>query len=60
MLADGSPPRRSINKVGLERADFSADEIEIARGLQEIYRSDLNRGQAIDFIEKESLYEIIL
>ena len=56
MLADGSPAEtRSINKVGLERADFSADEIEIARAVfKKIYRSDLNRGQAIDFIEKES------
>ena len=33
---------RSINKVGLERADFSADEIEIARAVfKKIYWSDL-------------------
>ena len=51
MLADGAPAEvRSINKVGMERAGFSSKDIETARGVFKVlYKSDLNRSQAIDY-----------
>ena len=68
MLADGSPAEvRSINKVGLERADFNSSEIELIRSAFKIfYRKDLNRSQALKYweenfsIEKESVLEELL
>ena len=55
MLADGSPAEvRSINKVGMERSGFSGDEVETARGVFKVlYKSDLNRSQAIERLENE-------
>ena len=68
MLADGSPAEvRSINKVGLERADFNSSEIELIRSAFKIlYRKDLNRSQALKYleenfsIEKEPVLEELL
>ncbi len=53
MLADGSPAEvRSINKVGMERAGFSGDEIETARSVfKTLYRSSLNRSQALNQLD---------
>lgn len=50
MLSDGSPAiARTVNKVGLERAGFSKDEISQARRVFKIfYKDGLNRSQAID------------
>ncbi len=55
MLADGAPAEvRSINKVGMERAGFSSEEVETARGVFKVlYKSDLNRSQAIDYLRNE-------
>ena len=55
MLADGSPAEvRSINKVGIDRAGFSSEEIETVRGVFKIlYKSDLNRSQAIERLQNE-------
>lgn len=55
MLADGSPAEvRSINKVGLERAAFTVDHIELIRSVFKVlYRREMNRTQAITHLEKE-------
>lgn len=55
MLADGAPAEvRSINKVGMERAGFSSEDVETARGVFKIiYKRDLNRSQAIDYLQNE-------
>ena len=54
MLADGSPADvRAINKVGLERAGFEYSEIELIRGaFKVLYRKDLNRSQALQYLEE--------
>ena len=56
MLADGFPAEvRSINKVGMERNGFPVEDIEAARGVfKTIYRSDYNRGQALDSLSGAS------
>jgi UDP-N-acetylglucosamine acyltransferase len=53
MLADGSPAEvRSINKVGLERAGFESSEIESIRSaFKVLYRKDLNRSQALQYLQ---------
>jgi UDP-N-acetylglucosamine acyltransferase len=53
MLADGSPAEvRSINKVGLERAGFEYSEIESIRSaFKVLYRKDLNRSQALQYLQ---------
>lgn len=50
MISDGSPAAaRTINKVGLERAGFSKDEISLARRVFKVfYKDGLNRSQALD------------
>lgn len=55
MLADGAPAEvRSINKVGMERAGFSSEDVETARGVFKVlYKSNLNRSQAIDYLRNE-------
>ena len=57
MLADAAPAEvRSINKVGMERSGFSSQEIEVARTTYKaLYRSELNRKQALDELEKGTL-----
>ncbi len=54
MLADGSPAEvRSINKVALERASFTKEEIDAVRQTYKIlYRMSLNRTQAVDKIKQ--------
>jgi len=53
MIADGNPADiRTINRVGLERAGFSADEVGMARSLfKTLYREHLNRAQALEKIK---------
>ena len=53
MLADGSPAEvRAINKIGLERSDFSSEQIESIRSIFKVlYRRDLNRSQAVEHLE---------
>jgi len=50
MIADGSPANvRTINKVGLERAGFSTEEMALVRRLYKaFYKEGLNRGQAAE------------
>ncbi len=59
MIADGNPAVvRSYNKVGLERAGFEADQIDrIKRAYRILYRSGLNRSQAVEAMEAENLRE---
>ena len=55
MLADGSPAEvRSINKVCMERNGFTKEQIDVAKGVfRTVYRGDLNRKQAIDYLEND-------
>lgn len=50
VISDGNPATtRTINKVGLERAGFSKDEISLARRVfKAFYKDGLNRSQAIE------------
>ncbi|MEM8550485.1 MAG: acyl-ACP--UDP-N-acetylglucosamine O-acyltransferase [Verrucomicrobiota bacterium] len=50
MIADGNPAEvRTINKVGLERRDFSPEDIDLVRGIHRIlYRDGFNRTQALE------------
>jgi UDP-N-acetylglucosamine acyltransferase len=50
MIADGQPAViRSINKVGLERRGFSAEQIERVKQLHRVlFRDGLNRSQALE------------
>jgi len=50
MIADGSPAMvRTTNKVGLERAGFSSEEIALARRVFKLfYKEGLNRRQATE------------
>jgi UDP-N-acetylglucosamine acyltransferase len=52
MIADGNPAEiRGINKVGMDRHNFSAETTrEIKEAYRIIYRSDLNVKQAIEQI----------
>ena len=56
MLADGSPAEvRSINKVGMERAGFPSEDIEVARSVYKtLYRKGLNRSQALEELDGDS------
>ncbi len=51
-IADGTPAEvRAINKVGLERHGFSADQIDRVKQLHRVlYRDGLNRTQALEKI----------
>ena len=50
VISDGNPAvARTVNKVGLERAGFSKDEISLARHVFKVfYKDGLNRSQAIE------------
>lgn len=50
MIADGNPAEvRTTNKIGLERAGFSADDIALVRRIFKFfYKEGLNRGQAVE------------
>jgi UDP-N-acetylglucosamine acyltransferase len=56
MLADGSPAEvRSINKVAMDRADISSEKVELVKSLFKIlYKSDLNRSQALEQIKQQN------
>ena len=67
MISDGNPAAtRTINKIGLERANFSKQEIALVRRIYKtFYKDGLNRSQAIDRLSKNesnkhSLYEEFL
>ncbi len=49
MLADGNPAHvRFINKIGLERAGYTPEQLDTARTVYKVlYREGLNRSQAI-------------
>ena len=53
MISDGNPAvSRTINKVGLERAGFSREDISLARRVfKAFYKDGLNRRQAIEFLQ---------
>ena len=53
-IADGNPAViRSINKVGLERSGFTAEQVERIKQIHRIlFREGLNRGQAIEKLHK--------
>ena len=57
MIADGSPAIvRTTNKIGLERAGYSAEEITFVRQMFKMfYREGLNRSQAMEKIASEEL-----
>lgn len=54
MLAEGYPARhKTINKVGLRRAGWSEDDIQVvARIFRLVFRGGLNRPQAIEQLRK--------
>ena len=53
MIADGNPAGvRTINKIGLERHGFSAEDVALARTIYKIlYREGLNRTQAVERLQ---------
>lgn len=53
MLADGTPAEvRGINRIGLERAGFSAEQLErVKSAYKTLYRSGYNRSQALTELE---------
>jgi UDP-N-acetylglucosamine acyltransferase len=57
LIADGNPAViRSLNKVGLERNGFTAEQIETVKaGYRVLYRSGLNRTQALDQLRAHPL-----
>lgn len=64
MISDGSPAGvRTSNKVGLERAGFSKDEIALARRLFKVfYKEGLNRRQATEKMKQAGVadFEIVI
>jgi UDP-N-acetylglucosamine acyltransferase len=59
MISDGSPAAvRTANKVGLERAGFSREEIALVRRMFKVfYKEGLNRKQAAQNLEEAGLAE---
>lgn len=57
MIADGNPAVvRFHNKVGLERAGFSAEELSLVRRIFKLfYKDKLNKGQAIERLLSEPM-----
>src|SRR5467141_1601646 len=55
MIADGNPAEiRGVNLVGLERKNVSAERVKwIKEAFRLIYRSNYNRRQAIEAMQKE-------
>jgi UDP-N-acetylglucosamine acyltransferase len=53
MISDGNPAiSRMVNKVGLERAGFSNDEIQLIRRVfKAFYKEGLNRSQALQKLQ---------
>lgn len=54
MLADGNPAViRTFNKIGLERAGYTLEELEVVRFIyQTLYRKGLNRSQALNELKE--------
>lgn len=54
MIADGNPATiRGVNKVGLERRDFSEESVRVLReAYRLLYRSKMNVKQAVEEIRK--------
>ena len=63
MIADGNPAMvRTTNKIGLERAGFSPENVNLARRVFKIfYKEGLNRQQAIERLSahRDAGHEII-
>ena len=59
MIADGNPAAvRTVNKVGMERQNFSTDDIAAARqAFKRFYREGLNRSQASEQLKESDLAE---
>ena len=57
--ASGNPAKvRGINKIGLQRAGFSESSLSTVRRVYKIlYKKGLNRSQALQSVEAESLQE---
>lgn len=57
MLADGNPAViRTFNKIGLERAGYKPQDLEIVRFIyQTLYRKGLNRSQALSELKHYEL-----
>jgi UDP-N-acetylglucosamine acyltransferase len=55
MIADGNPAMvRTTNKIGLERAGFSPENVNLARRVFKMfYKEGLNRRQATDRLSVE-------
>jgi UDP-N-acetylglucosamine acyltransferase len=56
MIADGNPAEvKTLNKVGLERNGFTAEEIDAVRRVHRtLYRDGLNRTQALEKITADA------
>lgn len=59
MIADGNPAVvRLHNRVGLERAGFSSEDLALVRRIFKIfYKDKLNKGQAIERLRSEAMAE---
>ena len=58
--ASGNPAEvRGINKVGLQRAEFSEEATSgVRKAYKQIYKEGLNRSQAIKSIVESELFKI--
>ncbi|MCH6554937.1 MAG: hypothetical protein IH793_12380 [Acidobacteria bacterium] len=54
VISDGNPAMaRTINKIGLERAGFSKEEISLARRVfKAFFKDGLNRTQAVEWLRE--------
>lgn len=59
MISDGNPAMvRTINKIGLDRAGFSTDDIALVRRIFKVfYKEGLNRGQAMEQLKLDDAAE---
>ena len=59
MIADGNPAAvRTINKIGMERQNFSSDDVAAVRQTYKcFYREGLNRSQAADQLRESNLLD---
>ena len=59
MISDGSPAEvRTPNKIGLERAGYSKEEIALVRRIfKAFYKDGLNRRQAVESLRQAGLAE---
>ncbi len=63
VIADGNPSAcRTVNRVGLERAGYSAEDISLVhRVFKILFREGLNRGQSLEKLrsDKEANHRVI-